>query len=459
MRPPSSTQQLRRKRVEKFAQDAQDVQQCDELTIPRRGSISGCMVDMSRRMRAQQAGTPGALAASLRNMTSSLAAMAANLAACEHTLHSASVHTFSTSCRRDLLTLWCDEATSTFSTLRSARLSSGALSSTMLPEVFEHSSLRLSDIKRPTGTVGEGILVRLFPVSRKRMRLISDSKRTLWIVCSPNASSGFLSEWEDAQKPRAKITLSTKAGSLYECRANAKVTNGKAKGQRPLVKGKRKPLMSDERENGDGTETDDPSDEEEEVAENDNDEEVEERGDGEEAEHEEEEEEGEAEHKEAEDKEVEAEEEDREKEGGTENNNAAKDIMIERNAVEDFEKEHDAEEQGDDRNHGEQEEAQAKEADKRKDSGDQGEQDSEKDAQDGEEREKEAEREQEAGEAGGMVDKPSQTREKDDADKGEQAGRNEDDEEAGEEMGTHDEMREEIEPMEQRVTANDCDGA
>jgi hypothetical protein len=232
--------------------------------------------------------------------------------------------------------------------------------------------------------------------------------------------------------------------------------NGKAKGQRPLVKGKRKPLMSKEREKGDGTETDDPSEEEEEVAENDNDEEVEKGGDGGEAEHEE------AEHGEEEVEEVEEEEaaeEDREEEGDTEKHNAAKDVMIERNTVEDFEKEHVAEEQGDDRNDGEQEEAQAKGVYKRKDSGDQGEQDREKDDQDEEEREKEAERDQEVGEPGDMVEKPSETKAEDDADKDKQADGTEDDEEAEAEMEIREEVREDREAMEQRVTADNRDGA
>jgi hypothetical protein len=166
---------------------------------------------------------------------------------------------------------------------RSARLSSSALSSTTLPEVLKHSTFRRSDIEQSTeGISGEGFLVKLFPVSSKHMR----SKRILWIVGFPNASNAFPSKREDAQKLRGETAQPTRAGSLYERRANAKVMNGKAKGQRPLVKGKRRPLMSEEREKGDGTETDDPGDEEEEDAENDNDEEVEEGGDGEEAEHE-----------------------------------------------------------------------------------------------------------------------------------------------------------------------------
>ena len=171
--------------------------------------------------------------------------------------------------------------------------------------------------------------------------------------------------------------------------------------------------------------------------------------------------EAEAEEAEAEEaEEEEAEEEEAEEEDGTENHNAAKDVVTERNVMEGVEKEHDAEEQGDDRHTGEHEEDQAREADKRKDSGDQGEQDRLKDAQDEEEREEEAEGEHEAEEAGDMVEKSSETKEKDDADKDEQADGNEDDEEAEEEeMGTHDEVREEREPIEQRVTANNCDRA
>jgi hypothetical protein len=193
---------------------------------------------------------------------------------------------------------------------------------------------------------------------------------------------------------------------------------------------------------------------------------VEEGGDGEEEE-DEEEEEGEAEESEAEAEEAEYEEPEKEEaeeekgddEDGTKNHNAAKDVVTERNVMEDVENEHDAEEQGDDRHDGEHEEDHAKEVDKRKDSGNQSDQDGEKDSQDEEAREKEAEREQEAGEPGDMVEKPSETKPKDDADKDEQADGNKEDEEAEEETGNLDEVREETESMEQRVTATDCDGA
>jgi hypothetical protein len=70
---------------------------------------------------------------------------------------------------------------------RSAGLTSGALPSTTLPEVLEHSTLRLSDIMRSSECIaGEGILVKLFPFPRKHMQ-------TLWIMSPPNASNGFLS--------------------------------------------------------------------------------------------------------------------------------------------------------------------------------------------------------------------------------------------------------------------------
>jgi len=347
---------------------------------------------------------------------------------------------------------------------RSAHLASGALPSTTLPEVLEHSTIRLSDIKRSTeGIAGEGILVKLFPFPRKHMQ-------TLWIVSPPNATSGFPSEGEDAQKSRAKTTKHTEADSLDERTAKAKVTNGKAKGRGPLVRGKRNPLMSDERGKADNVEPDDPSDEEEEGSENDYDEEVEGGGDEEGEEEEAEAEEGEAEESEAEESEAEAEEAEDEDavdeeageedaEDDTESHNAANNITTVRNAVEDVENEDNAEEQDDDRNDGEHDEAQAKEVDKRRDRQAQGEEDPGKDTHDEEEMEKEAEGDQEADEAGDMVEKPSETRKKDDADKGEQAERKEDDEEAGEEVGTHVEMREDREAVEQRVTANNCDGA
>jgi hypothetical protein len=372
---------------------------------------------------------------------------------------------------------------------RSARLS-GALPSTTLPEVLEHSTLRLSDVEHSEeGAAGEGILVRLFRGLPKVTRSVGDSKRTLWIVSSPDASRQFLSRWKDAQKSGARTSRATKAGSLEERTAKVKLTNGKVKARRPPVRGKRNPLMSGERGKGDNVEPDDPSDEEEEGAENDNDEEVEEGGNGEEEEEEEEEaeeseaEKGEAEESEAEESEAEeseaeeseAEEGEAEEEGeeeehgeeegvqenGTENHNAVKDVTTERKAVEDFENEDDAEVQDDDRNDGELDGAQAKEADKRKDRDDSGEEDKEKDAQDEEEREEEAGGEHEAEEAGDMVGKPSETKEKDGADEDEQAEENEDedDEEAEEEMETHDGVREDREAMEQRVTANNRDGA
>jgi hypothetical protein len=313
----------------------------------------------------------------------------------------------------------------------------------------------------------------------KVTRSVGDSKRTLWIVSSPDASRQFLSRWKDAQKSGARTSRATKAGSLEERTAKVKLTNGKVKARRPPVRGKRNPLMSGERGKGDNVEPDDPSDEEEEGAENDNDEEVEEGGDGEEEEEEEEEEaeeseaeKGEAEESEAEESEAEegeAEEEGEEEEhgeeegvqeNGTDNHNAVKDVTTERNAVEDFENEDDAEVQDDDRNDGELDEAQAKEADKREDRDDSGEEDKEKDAQDEEEREEEAGGEHEAEEAGDMVGKPSETKEKDGADEDKQAEENEDedDEMPGEESGNHDEVREDREAMKQRVTANNRNG-
>ena len=359
---------------------------------------------------------------------------------------------------------------------RSAHLASGALPSTTLPEVLEHSTLLLSDIKRSTeGIAGEGILVKLFPVLPKNMPPASGSKLTLYIVGSPDANGAFPSDREGAQKLRGRTTQSARGGSLYERKAKANVSNGKVEGQRPLARGKRKRLTSDERGRGDDVEPDDTSDEGEEDAESENDEEVEEGGDGggeeeegeeEEGEAESESEESEAEESEAEESEAEegeaeaeeegnedAEEEKEEEEGGTVNHNATKDVVTERNVMEDVENEHDAEEPGDDQHDGEDEEDQAKKAAKRKERGDHGEQDREKDAQDEEEREKEAE------EACDVVEKLSETEAKDDADKDEQADGNENDEEAEEETGNHDEVREETESMEQRVTANDCDGA
>jgi hypothetical protein len=370
-----------------------------------------------------------------------------------------------------------------FQPSRSARLSSGALSYTTLPEVLEHSTLRLSDVEHSEeGTAGQGILVKLFRVLPKDTRPVGDSKRPLWIVSSPDASHEFLSRWKDVQKSGAKTSKATEAGSLDERKAKVKLTNGKAKGRRPPVRGKGNPLMSDERGKGDNVEPDDSSDEEEDGAENDNDEEVEEGGNGEEEEEEEEAEQGdteeveaeesaaeeseaeeskaeaeEAEEEQAEEEEAEEEEAEEEAEGedGTENHNAAKDVVTERNVMESVEQEHDAEEQGDDRHNGEHDEAQANEAneaDKRKDREDRGEEDRNKVTQDAG-----AEGEHGAEETGDELERHSKTKEKDGVDEDQQREDDAGDEE--EEMGNHDEVREETESMEQRVIANDCDGA
>jgi hypothetical protein len=174
--------------------------------------------------------------------------------------------------------------------------------------------LRLPDVEHSKeGTAGEGILVKLFRVLPKDTRPVGDSKRPLWIVSSPDASHEFLSRWKDAQKSGAKTSKATKAGLLDERKAKVKLTNGKAKGRRPPVRGKRNPLVSDERGKGDNVKPDDSSDEEEEGAENDNDEEVEEGGDGEEEVEEGEAEESGAEAEEAGNEEAEEEEADEEK--------------------------------------------------------------------------------------------------------------------------------------------------
>jgi len=127
---------------------------------------------------------------------------------------------------------------------------------------------------------------------------------------------------------RAKTFQPTKAGSLDERRAKAKLPDGKAKGRRLLVRGKRNLLMSDKRGKGDDVEPDHPSGEEEEGEENDDDEEAGDEGDGEEEEEAEEE---------AGDEE---EEEKMEKEEGDEgndmeNHDGTKDVVTERNALED----------------------------------------------------------------------------------------------------------------------------
>jgi hypothetical protein len=88
------------------------------------------------------------------------------------------------------------------------------------------------------------------------------------------------------------------------------------------------------------------------------------------------------------------------------------------------------------------------------------EEDWEKDNEDEVERAKAVEGEEEGEEeAGDKVQKHRETGGKDSAEKDEQEGENADDERAGEEKGNHDEVREDREAMEQRVTANNRDGA
>ena len=156
----------------------------------------------------------------------------------------------------------------------------------MLPEVLEHSTLRLSDIKRSAeGIAGAGILVKLIPVLRKDTRSVGDPNQTLWIVAYPDANNWTPSKLEDAHKANAKAKAShaAKAESASKLRVKAKVTGEKAgrqKEQRSLAKGGKNVAEQPVQEGH--SESDDTSDEQEEE---------EEEGEEEEAEEEEEEEE------------------------------------------------------------------------------------------------------------------------------------------------------------------------
>jgi hypothetical protein len=86
-----------------------------------------------------------------------------------------------------------------------------------LPEVLSHSTLRLSDVMRVgKGTMGEGILVNLFPVLQKDVQSVGDSARSLWIVGDPDAGSGILSKQKDVQQFPASKSHAAQAGSLYK---------------------------------------------------------------------------------------------------------------------------------------------------------------------------------------------------------------------------------------------------
>jgi hypothetical protein len=77
--------------------------------------------------------------------------------------------------------------------------------------------------------------------------------------------SGFPSNWKDAQT-RVKASQAARAGSSYKQRARVMVMSAKAEGRRPLAKRERKPMVVEEREKGNDTESDDTSDEEEDEA-------------------------------------------------------------------------------------------------------------------------------------------------------------------------------------------------
>jgi hypothetical protein len=182
-----------------------------------------------------------------------------------------------------------------------------------LPEVLAHSTLRLSNFKRVgKGIMGEGILVRLFPVLQKDVRLVGDSARSLWIVGDPNTGSGTLSKRKNAQQCPASKAQAAQARSSYNQRAKARVTSGKTKGRMLPAKDVRRTPAAEKRVEGDDNEPEDPSDEKEED------------------EHEEGLEEGNEEAEENED---------------TESHNASREVTAERNEVEDDEYEHDTEEQ------------------------------------------------------------------------------------------------------------------
>ncbi|KAM0714625.1 hypothetical protein Q7P37_009921 [Cladosporium fusiforme] len=304
---------------------------------------------------------------------------------------------------------------------RGAPLSSSTSPSTSLryttsndiPEVLEPSTLRLWDVERfKEGVAGEGILVKLFPVSHKGLRSVGDRTEILWGVGAPNASRLILSKRKDAQKSRAKTSQAAKAGLPRKRRVRAKDHNGlyrSWKGQRLSAKDERRSSVAERERQGNCTESDEVSaEEEDEAGDDDDDDDDDDDGDGDEA--------GEDEEK----------EEDAEKHWNEQN----------------------ADEQDEDEHNREQEEAQVGETDKGEDG------EKTKVAKIGRKTSRKRKKEKQRrgrDDTRGRDDAKEDGRGKENAD--------EDDEKAAEERGNHGKVRDDGEAMKQGVAASDQEGA
>jgi hypothetical protein len=93
---------------------------------------------------------------------------------------------------------------------------------------------RLADVKqRANAIIGPGILVKLFAVPRGDTQSVDDSKPTLWIMGSLNATNWTLRSSRDAHKANAittnKASYRARAGSASKPRVEAKVSRRKAR--------------------------------------------------------------------------------------------------------------------------------------------------------------------------------------------------------------------------------------
>jgi hypothetical protein len=128
---------------------------------------------------------------------------------------------------------------------------------------------RLADVKqRADAIMGPGILVKLFAVPRGDTQSVDDSKPTLWIVGSPNATKWTPRSSRDAHKANAiatnKASHGARAGSASRPRVKAKVNRGKPgrkKEQGSLATGGRDVTEQQVQEDHSGS--DDTSDEQE----------------------------------------------------------------------------------------------------------------------------------------------------------------------------------------------------
>jgi hypothetical protein len=138
-----------------------------------------------------------------------------------------------------------------------------------VPQVLERSMRRLADVKqRADAIMGPGILVKLFAVPRGDTQSVDDSKPTLWIVGSPNATKWTLRSSRDAHKANAiatnKASHGARAGPASRPRVKAKVNRGKAgrkKEQGSLATGGRD--VTEQQVQEDHSRSDDTSDEQE----------------------------------------------------------------------------------------------------------------------------------------------------------------------------------------------------